>query len=150
MAFIKICGFLVDMLVEIALYVYNSHVITDKKGVKQLLVQCQNALYGTMVASLLYYRMFTNNLTDIGFKITPYNPCISNKMIDGQQMTICYHVDDCKLIHCRSKVNDWIIKWLIQEHESIFEDRSGKMTVSRGKVRKYLGVTLDYIVCGQV
>ena len=37
-----------------------------------------------------------------------------------------------------------------QEYESIFEDVSGKMTVSRGKVQKYLGMTLDYIVCGQV
>jgi hypothetical protein len=48
MAFIKIRGVLVDILVD----VYKSYVSKDKKGVKQLLVQCQNALYGTMVASL--------------------------------------------------------------------------------------------------
>ena len=54
MAFIKIRGFLVDILAEIAPDVYKLHVTTKKKGVKQLLVQCQNALYGTMVASLLY------------------------------------------------------------------------------------------------
>ena len=65
-------------------------------------------------------------------------------------MTICYHVDDCKLSYRRTKVNDQMIKWLRQEHERIFEDRSGKMTVSRGKVHKYLGMTLDYTVCGQV
>ena len=150
MAFINIRGVLVDILVEISPGVYKLHVTTDKNGVKQLLVQCHNALYGTMVASLLYYRMFTNNLTDIGFKIIPYNLCISNKMIDGQQMTICNHVDDCKLIHCRSKVNDRMIKWLRQEYERIFEDGSGEMTVSRGKVHKYLGMTLDYTVRGQV
>ena len=38
---------------EIAPDVFKLHVITDKKGVKQLLVHFQNALYGTMVASLL-------------------------------------------------------------------------------------------------
>ena len=65
-------------------------------------------------------------------------------------MNICYHVDDCKLSHRRSKVNDQMIKWLRQEYESIFEDGSGKMTVSRGKVHKYLGMTLDYTVRGQV
>ena len=130
-----------DILVEISPDVYKSHVITDKKGVKQLLVQCQNALYGTMVASLLYYCKFTKILTDIGFKINPYDPCVANKMIDGQQMTICYHVDDCKLSHCRSKVNDRMIKWLRQEYVIIFEDRKGKMTVSRGKVHKHLGMT---------
>ena len=71
-------------------------------------------------------------------------------MIDEQQMTICYHIDDCKLSHCRSKVNDWMIKWLRQEYESIFEDVSGKMTVSKGKVHKYLGMTLEFTVRGQV
>jgi len=54
MAFIKIRGVLVDILVDIAPDVYKPYVSKDKKGVKQLLVQCQNALYGTMVSSLLY------------------------------------------------------------------------------------------------
>jgi hypothetical protein len=53
MAFIKIRGILVDILVEIAPDVYKSYVSKDKKGSKQLLVQCQNALYGMMVAILL-------------------------------------------------------------------------------------------------
>ena len=71
-------------------------------------------------------------------------------MIDGQQMTICYHVENFKLIHCRRKFNDQIIKRLRQEDERIFKDGSGKITVSRVKVHKYLGMTLDYTVRGQV
>jgi hypothetical protein len=81
MAIIKICGVLVDILVQIAPEVYKSYVTTDKKGTKQLLVQCQNALYGTMVASLLYYRKFTKSLTSVGFKINPYDPCMANDKI---------------------------------------------------------------------
>jgi hypothetical protein len=53
MAFIKIRGILVDILVEMSPEAYKSYVSQDKKGNKQLLVQCQNALYGTMVTSLL-------------------------------------------------------------------------------------------------
>jgi Zn-finger protein len=151
MAIIKIRGVLVDILVEIAPDAYNSYATTDKKGVKQLLVQChQNALYGMMVASLLYYCKFTKSLTEIGFEINPYYPCVANKMIEVKQMTICFHVDDCKLSHRKSRVMDQMIKWLRQEYESIFEDGSGQMTVSRGKVHKYLGMTLDYTVRGQV
>jgi hypothetical protein len=150
MAFIKIRGVLVDILVEIAPEVYGPYVTTDKKGVKQLLVQCQNALYGTMVASLLYYRKFVKSLTEIGFTINPYDPCVANKMIAGAQMTICFHVDDCKLSHVQPLVMDNMIEYLRQEYESIFEDGSGEMTVSRGKVHKYLGMTLDYTVRGQV
>jgi hypothetical protein len=50
----KFCGVLVEILVEIALEIYKAYTYKDKQGVSQLLVQCQNALYGTMVASLLY------------------------------------------------------------------------------------------------
>jgi hypothetical protein len=150
MAFIKIRGILVDIMVEIAPDVYKSYVSKDKKGSKQLMVQCQNALYGTMVASLLYYRKFVKSLTDIDFVINPYDPCVANKMIEGNQMTICFHVDDCKPIHRKTKVMDSMIEYLRQEYESIFEDGSGAMTMSRGKIHKYLSMTLDYTVCGQV
>jgi hypothetical protein len=43
-----------------------------------------------------------------------------------------------------------MIKWLREEYESIFEDGSGQMSVSRGKVHTYLGMTLDYTTPGQV
>jgi hypothetical protein len=59
-------------------------------------------------------------------------------------------VDDCKLSHVDSKVQDEFIQVLRDEYESIFEDGSGKMTVSRGKVHTYLGMTLDYTIPGQV
>jgi hypothetical protein len=45
---------------------------------------------------------------------------------------------------------DSMIEYLRQEYESIFEDGSGAMMVSRGKIHKYLGMTLDYTVHGQV
>jgi len=150
MVLMKIRGFLVDMLVDIAPDVYGPYVTTDKRGIKSLTVRCLNAIYGTMVASLLYYRKFCKSLTDKGFIFNPYDPCVANKMIGGKQMTITFHVDDCKLSHESPKAMDKMIKWLKQEYESIFEDGSGKMTISRGKVHKYLGMTLDYRTSGQV
>jgi hypothetical protein len=90
------------------------------------------------------------SLTDVGFIINPYDPCVANKRIEGKQMTICFHVDDCKLSHHKKKVMDTMIEYLREEYESIFEDRTGAMTVRRGKIHKYLGMTLDYTVCGQV
>jgi hypothetical protein len=150
MAFIKIRGVLVDIMVEIDLDVYKSYVSWDKKGMKQLLVQYQNALYGTMVASLLYYHKCVKSLTDVGFIINPYNTCVANKIIEGKQMTICFHVDDCKLSHRKKKFMDTIIESLHEEYKSIFEDGTGSMTVSRDKIHKYLGMNLDYNFCGQV
>jgi hypothetical protein len=71
-------------------------------------------------------------------------------MVDGMQMTICLYVDDCKLSPCSSRANNNMIDWTWQEYESIFEDGSGQMTVSTGRVHKYLGMTLDYTIHGQV
>jgi hypothetical protein len=117
MAFIKIRGILVGILVEIAQDVCKSYVLKDKKGSKQLLVQCNNALYGTMVASLLYYQKFDKSLADIDFVINPYDPCVANNMIEGDQMTICFHVDDFKLSHRKTKVMDSMIEYLGQDPE---------------------------------
>jgi hypothetical protein len=105
---------------------------------KHLLVQFQNALYGTMVASILYYHKFVKSLTDIGFIINPYDPCVANKITEGKQMTICFHVDDCNISHRKKNVLDTMIEYLCQEYGSIFEDGTGAMKVSSGKIHKYL------------
>ena len=73
---------------------------------------------------------------------------MANKTANGTQMTICFYMDDCKLSHHSNKANDNMIDWHEQEYY-IFEDGSGQMTVSRGGVHKYLGMTLDYTtICG--
>ena len=61
---IQIQGMLVDILVKITPEVYKSFVTANEKGQKQILVECLNALYGMMVASLLYYQKFTNRLKE--------------------------------------------------------------------------------------
>jgi hypothetical protein len=97
-----------------------------------------------MVAGLLYYRKFSSSLERKGFTVNPYDACVWNKDINGKQLTICFHVDDCKVSHVDPKVNDKTIAWLKKEYESVFEDGTGKMKVARGKVHKYLGMTLDF------
>ncbi len=57
---------LVDILVSIAPDVYGPYVSTNKAGQKVLLLQCLNAVYGTMVAALLYYKKFVKSLTRQG------------------------------------------------------------------------------------
>ena len=111
MEIIKLRGILVDILCKISSY-YKAYVTRSKRGVKQFLLRCQNSLYGSMLASLLYYRKFTNSLTILVFEINPYVMCVDNKVIDSSQMSICFHVDDCKLINRESKANNCMIKWL--------------------------------------
>ena len=137
-------------MLEIAPECYSEYVTVDKKGVKQLMLQCQNAIYGTMVASLLYCEKFCATLIREGFECNPYDPCVFNQMVNGKQQTVLFHVDDCKISHVNKKVNDKFINVLRKEYESIFEDGTGKMKVHRGKVLQCLGMTLDFSVDGQV
>ena len=78
---IHIRGPLVDILVSIAPDVYGPYVSTNKAGQKVLLVQCLNAVYGTMVAALLYYKKFVKSLTKQGYKINPSNGCVVGKYL---------------------------------------------------------------------
>jgi hypothetical protein len=69
-------------------------------------------LYGTMVASLLYYKKFVKSLKSNGFRLNPYDPCGANKHVNGEQLTVCFHVDHCKILHLIPKVVDETIEWL--------------------------------------
>ena len=141
---VRIRGPLVDILVSIVPDVYTPYVTTNKTGQKVLIVECLNAVYGTMVAALLYYKKFVKSLKSKGFKLNPYDPCVANKIVDGKQITVCFHVDDCKLSHENPRVIDKTIDWLRNEYETIFEDGSGARKVHRGKTHKYLGISLDF------
>jgi hypothetical protein len=74
-------GSLVDILVRMAPNIHSPYVSTNKAGKKVLLVQCLNAVYGTMVAALLYYKKCVKSPTKQGYKINPYNGCVANKVV---------------------------------------------------------------------
>ncbi len=60
----------------IAPKVYSQYVTVGKKGDKQLLVECKNTIYGTMVAALLFYCKFAESLEMNEFIMNPYDPCV--------------------------------------------------------------------------
>jgi hypothetical protein len=89
--------------------------------------------------ALALYKKFVKSLQKInhGFKLNPYDGwCVANKTAKGKQVTVCFHVDDCKLSHEPPEVIDDTIDLLRAEYESIFEDGLGAMKVQRGKVHK--------------
>jgi hypothetical protein len=59
-----------------------------------------------MVALLLYYKRFVKSLKSTGFKLNPYDPCMEKKEVNGEQLTMYFYVDDCKILHLTSKVAD--------------------------------------------
>ncbi len=63
---IHITEVIVDWLVKVLPKVYALYVVTNSKSVNSLLVECYNAIYGTMVAGLLYNRKFSSRLKNRG------------------------------------------------------------------------------------
>ena len=61
-------------------------------------VNCDKAIYGTVTAALLSYKKLAGHLMDWGFEMNPYEPCCWNKIVNGDQITIVFHVDDLKLL----------------------------------------------------
>lgn len=67
------------------------------------------ALYGILNAALLFWKKLTASLNLQRFIITPSYWCIANKIINGYQCTILWHVDDLKILHRSPAVIDEII-----------------------------------------
>jgi len=107
----------------------------------------QKALYGMLKSSILYYKKFRAYIESIGFVVNPYDPCVANRMIEGNQQTITWHVDDLKSSHKKAKVNDDFAKWLTKKYAN---DGIGKLTVVRGMRHDYLAMNLDFSEPGVV
>ncbi len=106
---VKFEGEIAEMLVKLDPKLYRKYV-KDENGKTVLYVELLKALYGTMKAALLFWKLLTKKLISWGFVINPYDWCVANKMIDGKQCTILWHVDDLKISHVNPEVNNGIIK----------------------------------------
>ena len=140
----KIRGPLVDMLVEMSPEVYGDYVVYEGKS-KVLYVKMLKALYGMLQSSLLYYKKFRKDIESIGFKVNPYDPCVANRMVNGSQHTITWHVDDLKSSHKDPKVNDEFLQWLKKQYA---DDEIGEIKAVRGTRHDYLAMVLDYSIPG--
>ena len=105
-------GRLAKLLVKVAPNIYTKYVTVNSKGETVLYVKLLNALYGIMKAALLYYQRFVRDLESIGFALSPYDPCVANKMVQGQQLMIVWHVDDLKVSHKSPEVVTRLANWL--------------------------------------
>jgi hypothetical protein len=142
----RLDGILAELMVQVAPSIYRKFVTTNKHGKPVLYVQLVKAVYGMMKSALLFYRKLVADLTLLGFTINPYDPCVANKIINGKQMTICWHVDDLLLGHKDPRVVSEFLSWLASRYDTADK----KITVTRGHRHDYLGMTIDFTTSGAV
>ena len=134
----KITGVMVDMLVEIDPTEYGPKVVYEN-GKKVLYLEVLKAIYGMLIASLLWFHKLRKDLGEFGFKFNPYEPCVGNKIVDAKQQTVRFHVDDLMSSHVDSRVNDRFHQWLNKMY-----GKYGEVKVTRGKIHDYLGMRFDF------
>ena len=92
-------GRLAEMMVRIDPSLYRKYVTYSAKGTPMLYVHLSKALYVMLKAALLFYKRLIFDLEEMGFVINPHDPCVANMMVNGEQITVCWHVDDLKISH---------------------------------------------------
>ena len=100
---LRLSGDFVDIICQINPE-HKNNVTVDRKGRTVLYMRVVRALYGCIEAALAWYKLFSETLKEEGYILNPYDKCIANKMVDGMQCTISWHVDDCLASHADMKV----------------------------------------------
>jgi Reverse transcriptase (RNA-dependent DNA polymerase) len=140
---IKLEGELADLLIR--LDPTYQQFATMEHGKRVIYAKLNKALYGTLQASLLFWKKFKTFLTDLGFEDNPYDSCVMNKMVNNKQCTIGWYVDDLKISHVEEAVVEEIVAKLQEEY-----GKEAPISVNRGKVQDYLGMKIDFSNEGKV
>jgi hypothetical protein len=128
-----------EYMVKVAPLLYCKYVTTDAKGKPVLYVQLEKAVYGMMKSALLFYWKLVAGLLSLGYTINPYDPCMANKMINGQKMTILWHVDNLFMGHWDPAVITDLLQWLLNRYSTAYKN----LNVTRSHRHDYLGINID-------
>jgi Reverse transcriptase (RNA-dependent DNA polymerase) len=140
---IKLEGELADLLIRLDPTYQQFE--TMEHGKRVIYAKLNKALYGTLQASLLFWKKFKTFLTNLGFEDNPYDSCVMNKMVNNKQCTIGWYVDDLKISHVEETVVEEIVAKLQEEY-----GKEAPLSVNRGKVQDYLGMKIDFSNEGKV
>eukprot|EP00978_Attheya_sp_CCMP212_P015106 scaffold38838_cov56-Attheya_sp.AAC.2 len=96
--------------------------------------------YGTLRAPLLFWKVDRYTREGWGFVVNPYDWCV-------KQCTILWHVDDLKISHVATVVETSIISQLGAEFANEAPlTLTLTLTIRRGKLHNYLGMTIDFLI----
>ena len=93
-------------------------------------------------SALLLYTLYTEVLRKEGFKLNPYDRCVTNKIINGKQCTIRWYVNDNILSHVKISV----VTSVIDKIEGYFPI----LVVERGKDLIFLGMEIGFLGKGKL
>jgi len=123
---------LVDPLLSRLLAEVDPSAVPFQNDKGQLCVRLKRALYGCVQSARLWLEKLRDTLVSLGFEANPYDLCTFNKVVDGEQISIAFHVDDLLITCC----SDSAIDALIVQLEGVFTG----VSATRGATHSYLGM----------
>ena len=76
---------------------YEKCIVKSKYSNREFLYgKLNRALYGTILGAKLFFDKLSSELTGLGFVQNPYDKCTWNKIVNGEQLTVVFHVDNLK------------------------------------------------------
>jgi hypothetical protein len=71
----------------------------------------------------------------------PLNLCVANRIINGTQHTVTWHIDNLKSSYVNPKVNNKFLAWLKTKYAN---DKIREIKAIHEKKHNYLAITLDF------
>ena len=101
----------------------------------KIVARLDKALYGCIQSAKLWFDKLTLVLSEYDFVTNPCDGCVINKMVNGKQITVGFHVDDL-LITCEDdNIIDDVIKHLGTKFKEVKEKNDSTMG--------YLGMRME-------
>ena len=105
-------------------------------------VRLKKALYGCIESAKLWYDNLSASMVRDGFTKNSKDGCVFSKTVRGKQLTVAFHVDDL-MISCEDQE-------AIESFLKFLQDTYKTITVNRGTVQNYLGMTFTFSESGTV
>lgn len=100
---------------------------------------CNKITHGTLNAAFMAFNKLAKALKSWGVAMNLYDPCVRNSIVGGHQLTLLFHMDDTLLTRESPPSTMQCAKKLDGMH-----DANDPLTVTRGRARECLGITLDF------
>ena len=135
----------VDMICEINPS-FNDMIIWIKDGKNKFLYsQLIKAVYEMLLSTIVFCNKLSKHLTNHGLTQNEYNMCTFNKMVNGEQITIQFHVDDLNV----SYKDQVVLDNFLDKRRSEF-GQEDELAENRGLVHEYLDITISSSILGKV
>jgi hypothetical protein len=95
---------------------------------------------------MLFWKDLSGHLHKEGFQANPCDSFVVNKMANGKQCTVLWHVDNLETSHDDGDVNKLGV---LAKLNVLGHGKESPLTVTRGDIHDHFGMTIDHSADGK-